>query len=101
MNAEFENILKEILKENWDLKTWSAHESGDWFQTKHFCGGFEADETYENGEFNFSYYDEHEKEWWFTFKLHEVNDLFKKGFNAIQLTDPDTFDYNEFYKNNT
>ena len=101
MNHQFENILNEIIKQNWDSETWALHEAGGWFQTKNFCGGFEADETYKNGVFNFSYTDDNEKEWWFTFSLCEVNTLLSKGFNSIKLIDPDTFDYDEFYKDNT
>jgi len=31
-----------------------------------------------DGEFNFSYYDEAGKEWWFTFRLDDVDDLIKR-----------------------
>ncbi len=84
----------EIKEQNWSLKEWAGHEADDWFQTKHFHGGFEADETYENGEFNFSYYDDSGKEWWFTFRLEDVNRLMSKGLDAIELIDPENFDYN-------
>ncbi|MCP4708769.1 MAG: hypothetical protein GY869_09105 [Planctomycetes bacterium] len=94
IDNELESILNEITTQDWNKKTWAAHESGDWFQSKHYRGGFEADETYEDGEFNFSYYDENDKEWWFTFSLDDVSKLYKKEIE-IELINPDTFDINQ------
>eukprot|EP00767_Chilomastix_cuspidata_P000356 gnl/Chilomastix_cuspidata/10848.p1 GENE.gnl/Chilomastix_cuspidata/10848~~gnl/Chilomastix_cuspidata/10848.p1 ORF type:complete len:107 (-),score=2.63 gnl/Chilomastix_cuspidata/10848:39-332(-) len=91
---EFKNILKEIQDQRWSLSEWAGHEADDWFQTDHFHGGFEADESYEDGEFNFSFYDNNGKEWWFTFRLEEVERLLKEGFDSLDLTDPDSFDAN-------
>ena len=93
VTKEFKKILEEIIDQNWSLEEWAAHEADDWFQSKHFNGGFEADETYKNGEFNFSFYDQSGKEWWFTFKLNDVDCLLENGFDSIELVDPETFDY--------
>ncbi len=92
-NSEFKKILMEIKDQNWSLKEWVSHEADDWFQTEHFHGGFEADESYENGVFNFSYYDESENEWWFTFRLEDIDHIMKKGLESIVLIDPEKFDY--------
>lgn len=89
---EFQGILKEIVEQDWSSEEWARHEADDWFQTEHFHGGFEADETYLNGEFNFSYYDDKKKEWWFTFKLEDVPRLQQEDFSSIKLIDPETFD---------
>ena len=88
IESEFNQILLKIKDQNWSSKDWAEHESCDWFQTKHFCGGFEADETYENGAFTFSYYDQTNKEWWFVFEFSEFENILKNGFSSVKLFEP-------------
>jgi len=97
--SEFLGICQEIVAQHWSPSEWAAHEAGDWFQTEHFEGGFEADETYENGEFNFSFHDESGKEWWFTFSLKDVSRFLSDNSPSITLIDPETFDMDTL-KNN-
>lgn len=84
--AQFESILLEIKGQNWSSADWAGHEADDWFQSENFIGGFEANESYKDGEFSFAYYDTSGKEWWFSFTLLEVESLLDKGFAAIELT---------------
>lgn len=90
--TEFAQILREISDQGWSLEQWAQHEAGDWFQTEHFLGGFEAEKSYRDGQFTFTYYDQHRKEWWFTFRLEDVETLRAKGFKSIFLIDPETVD---------
>ena len=97
INEEFKQIIKEIIEQKWSAAEWAGHEADDWFQTPHFEGGFEADETYENGEFNFSHTDAEGKEWWFTFSLGDISNLMESGFSAVKLVDPVDYDDNQPY----
>ncbi|RYD85063.1 MAG: hypothetical protein EOP84_03685 [Verrucomicrobiaceae bacterium] len=90
--TEFAQILREISDQGWSLEQWAQHEAGDWFQTEHFLGGFDADKSHRDGQFTFTYYDQHRKEWWFTFALEGVETLKVLGFKRVSLIDPGTFD---------
>jgi hypothetical protein len=65
---EFKSICGEILKEKKSEQEWAAIESDDMFQTKSFCGGYDADEK----AFCFSYYNKNGDEYWFQLTLEEV-----------------------------
>lgn len=53
-------------------------ESSDMFQTKNFCGGFDAIEN----EFCFSYYND-DKEFWFQLSLNDIK-IYQTKINRIK-----------------
>lgn len=69
LSEELVEILEEIKAEKKTLKEWCEIESSDMYQTKHFNGGFDADEE----EFTFSYYNDDGKEYWFQIPLTEID----------------------------
>lgn len=89
MSVNFEEelfeICKEIVAENKSVEDWSFIESDDYFQTSHFCGGFDSIES----AFCFSYYDENEEEYWFQITLDEVIEIFKNKKMNIKLRKAD------------
>ncbi len=50
IDDELRNICREIQRDNRTVAEWAEIESCDWFQTAHYCGGFDATEM----EFTFS-----------------------------------------------
>ena len=44
VDDELRGIAREIVDQHWTIQDWAAHESGDWFQTPNYCGGFEAED---------------------------------------------------------
>jgi hypothetical protein len=50
IDDELRNICREIQRDNRTVAEWTEIESCDWFQTAHYCGGFDATEM----EFTFS-----------------------------------------------
>lgn len=65
---EFRSICHEIIKENKSIEEWAAVESDDMFQTKSFCGGYDADE----GAFCFSYDDSNGNEYYYQLSLEGI-----------------------------
>ena len=59
------SIESQALNEN----EWAEKESDDEFQTKNYCGGFDADEN----AFCFSYHAPSGSELWFQFSLKEAS----------------------------
>jgi hypothetical protein len=59
ITEELKAILREILEENRSVSEWAEIESDDTYQTKNYCGGFDATE----GAFCFSFYDKDKKEY--------------------------------------
>ena len=65
ITKELISICKQINDKEYSIEQWRDIESSDMFQTEHFCGGFDADES----EFCFSHYTDGGKEYWFQFSL--------------------------------
>jgi hypothetical protein len=84
IDDEFKQICSEIIKENKTDEEWEETQSGDMFQSEHYCGGYEDLDEDLDGEFCFSYYSDHNKEYWFQISL---NDLPKILSNEIQEID--------------
>lgn len=74
VDDELKAIAQEIIEQKWTIQEWAAHESGDWFQTENYCGGFEAEDD-DNGEFAFAKYPATEKEFWFSFTYDSAEDI--------------------------
>lgn len=66
VDDELRGIAQEIVDQRWTIQDWAAHESGDWFQTQNYCGGFEADDE-NTGEFAFAKYPATKREFWLSF----------------------------------
>jgi len=81
VNDDFLQILRVIKTENKSIDEWRAIESSDMFQSEKFCGGFDSIE----GNFQFSYYDNYSKEYWFEFTLEEVDEYLNKNIKQIKL----------------
>lgn len=44
IDDELRDICREIQRDNRTLAEWAEIEASDWFQTVHYCGGFDATE---------------------------------------------------------
>ncbi len=82
---EFREICKRIVEERKTEAQWAEEESDDTFQTKSFCGGYDADEH----AFCFSYYSEDSTEYWFQLTLNEVHDVLSEEKTALHVRRPD------------
>ena len=81
IDEELLKICSEIASINKTVDEWSQIESGDMFQTKHYCGGFEADEN----SFWFSYYDDDNNEYYLQLTLKDVEDILNEKKNSILM----------------
>lgn len=70
IDTEFRDICREIVASMYTIEEWTAIESCDMFQTKKYCGGFDADE----GELCFSVYIDN-LEYWFQINLPLVTEI--------------------------
>jgi hypothetical protein len=80
LDDELRKLLLLIQAENKSEAEWAEIESGDMFQTKSYCGGFDAIEM----EFCFSYYSK-TNEYWFQFSLDEVNDFLSSQNSKLSM----------------
>jgi hypothetical protein len=71
LDDEFRNICSEIVLEDLTELEWRKLWSSDYFQTEHFCGGFDALEK----AFVFGYYAANGKQYSFLLKLSEIPDV--------------------------
>ena len=85
IDPELLQICKEIQVEDKKLPEWSEIESGDWFQTEKYRGGFEAEEQ----AFTFSYYDKNGEEFWFQIEMDEVGKIVDGQINEIDIIKAD------------
>lgn len=67
IDREFREICDKIISRNLNENEWAEIESSGEFQTKSYCGGFDATER----EFCFSFYDKNQ-EYWFQLSLNEI-----------------------------
>ena len=74
VDSELKEICNLIESESITEEQWAEKESDDEFQTKNYCGGFDADEK----AFCFSHYSNKKEEVWFQFTLKEAS-LIKTG----------------------
>ena len=84
IDEEILKICAEIAAINKSDDEWKKIESGDMFQTKHYCGGFEADEN----AFLFSYYGDDNNEYYLRLSLKDINDILDKKKNSITMSHP-------------
>lgn len=68
IDNEFVTICREIVAEGHGDAEWAEIESDDMFQSKHYVGGYDADEQ----AFCFSHYALDGEEQWFQLTLVEV-----------------------------
>lgn len=80
VDDELKAICKQIEAKNLLAEEWCEAESGDEFQSEHFCGGYDADED----AFCFSFYDGNRTEWWFQITLDEVTRILRSEFTGIE-----------------
>ena len=73
------------MDENKKLEDWRLIESDDCIQTDHYTGGFDSIED----AFCFSYYDEHNDEYWFQISLEDVEKIVIGEILNIELRRPD------------
>lgn len=71
VDDELKQICKNIVSENLNLSQWQEIESEDIFQTKHYCGGFDATEN----AFCLSYFNSENQELWFQLTIDEVQKI--------------------------
>ena len=71
VDGEFYEICRKIIQEDRSIEEWEQIESSDMFQTKHYCGGYDATE----GAFCFSYFDQNGDEFWFQLTLKDVEEI--------------------------
>ena len=69
VSDELVKICQEIKQQGWSEEQWAAHESGDWFQTTNFCGGFDS------GSFGFGYFGELGHGHWFELTLDDAIEI--------------------------
>jgi len=79
-NNEFISICNQIKDKGFSIEQWREIESSDMFQTEHFCGGFDADES----EFCFSYFAEDGSEYWFQISIVTAIEI-SNGINKPEL----------------
>lgn len=80
IDQEFIEICSRIMNEKKSEEEWALLESSDMFQTKHFCGGYDATEM----AFCFSYYDSKTDEFWFQVDLNEVSKILNKEIKYLE-----------------
>jgi hypothetical protein len=83
LTPELLDLFREIIEHRLTETEWAARESGDYFQTELYCGGYDADEM----AFCFSSYIEPNNELWFQFTLEETQKALNgeiKHFEATQ-----------------
>lgn len=86
VDEELVEIAKEIVDQDWSIQDWAAHESGDWFQTENYCGGFEADDE-NTGEFAFAKFPGTPEEFWFLFPYSSAKGIAEGTITQVQAYD--------------
>jgi hypothetical protein len=71
IDSELFQIVREINREEMNVKDWVQLEFADRYQTEHYVGGFDSIES----AFTFSYYDENKNEYWFQVTLDEISEI--------------------------
>ena len=83
IDFELLEICRKIISENKKSEEWDLIESDDYYQTKHYIGGWDSTEN----AFCFSYYDDR-NEYWFQFNLEEVKKIESGEIKEIIMIDP-------------
>ena len=71
VDKEFYEVCRKIIDENKSIEEWRQIESSDMFQTKNYCGGYDATED----AFCFSYFDQNGVEFWFQLTLKDIEEI--------------------------
>jgi len=69
VDDQLREICASIEAQSLSENEWAGRESDDEFQTKNYCGGFDADEK----AFCFSFFAPSGVEYWFQFSLEEAS----------------------------
>ena len=85
IDGEFRKICSEIALEDRAIDEWSQIESDDMFQSRHYEGGFDADER----EFCFSYFSSDGVEYWFQVSLEQVKEIAAGSVNSLEVSKAD------------
>lgn len=80
-DQELRELCARIVAERLTEGEWAARESDDMFQSEHYCGGYDSDES----AFCFSKYHDDGSESWFQVTLAEVNAIAKGEPLAIAM----------------
>ena len=75
ISDELRSIADQIERENISESDWADREACDTFQTKSFCGGYDADER----AFLFSWYASDGHEYWFALSREDVRSIASGG----------------------
>lgn len=84
VDIELQNICREILQMNKCDDEWAEIESCDMFQTSNYCGGYVVEEQ----AFWFSYFDAHQKEWWFELRTEQLIPVLEGELLHLDLKEP-------------
>ena len=84
VDEELLSLCKEIQSEGKSDEQWAEIESCDMFQTKNYCGGYDA---CEHG-FWFSYYDQNKTEWWFEITTELLSKIINGDLKYLDLYEP-------------
>ena len=71
VDDELKAICREILKARKTSADWADVESSDMFQSRRYCGGFDANEN----AFCFSYHDADGTEFWFQVTIQDIREI--------------------------
>lgn len=89
VDDELRSHCRQILEMKWPLQDWVSREGGDYFQSLHYCGGFEADDA-GGGAFTFSRHDDtRRQELWFEFTLDDVPRILDGTITTLKARLPD------------
>lgn len=84
VDEELLSLCNEIHSAGKTDEQWAEIESCDMFQTKKYCGGYDATEQ----GFWFSYYDQDQTEWWFEFTTESLSKITSGKLQYLDLYEP-------------
>ena len=83
VDDELRELCGEIVAWMSNEPEWRDIEASDMFQSEHYCGGWEGED-----EFTFNYYDDENRELWFTLSPMEVEDVAKGRRSTVETREP-------------
>ncbi len=86
IDDELRSIAQEIVDQKWSIEEWAARESGDWFQTANYCGGFEAEGAHD-GAFAFAKFPTTPNEFWLCFTYEDATGIANGAIDKVLAYD--------------
>lgn len=80
LTPEFRDICRDIIAEHRTLDEWAETPACDYFQSPHFCGGFE------DRDFCFSFFAPDSVEHWFSVTLDQAHAIARGDDVTIELS---------------